>query len=131
LASEKRKFWKIPLILICFLAPVMAWLGFGEQGLIHLYRTEMERKAYVDRIHQLAEENQTLLEEVHRLQTDMEYIESVARKELSLIKKDEIIYRFDKKETRSEDTGSITKKAQHRDENGRSEREVQHDGKFK
>jgi cell division protein FtsB len=130
LASAKRKFWKIPLILLCFLAPVMAWLGFGEQGLIHLYRTEMERKAYVDRIHQLAKENQTLLEEVHRLRTDMEYIESVARKELSLIKKNEIIYRFDKKETHRKDTGSITKKAQLRDENGRSEREVQQNGKF-
>lgn len=118
------------MILLCFLAPVMAWLGFGEQGLIHLYRTEMERKAYVDRIHQLAEENQTLLEEVHRLRTDMEYIESVARKELSLIKKNEIIYRFDKKETHSKDTGSITKKAQHREKNGRSEREVQRNGKL-
>ncbi len=92
------------MILLCFLAPVMAWLGFGEQGLIHLYRTEMERKAYVDRIHKLAEENQTLLEEVHRLRTDMEYIESVARNELSLIKKNEIIYRFDKEETRHKDT---------------------------
>ncbi len=118
------------MILLCFLAPVMAWLGFGEQGLIHLYRTEMERKAYVNRIHELAKENQALLEEVHRLQTDMEYIESVARKELSLIKKNEIIYRFDKKETRGKETGRITKKAQHRDENGRSEREVQQDGKF-
>lgn len=119
------------MILLCFLAPVAAWLGFGEQGLIHLYRTEMERKAYVDKIHQLAEENQALLEEVHRLRTDMKYIESVVRKELSLIKKNEIIYRFNKKETRSKDTGSIIKKAQRRDENGRSEREVQHNGKFK
>jgi len=89
----------------------MAWLGFGEQGLIHLYRTEMERKAYVDRIHQLAEENQNLLEEVHRLRTDMEYIESVARKELSLIKKNETIYRFDKKETRSKGYRKHNKKA--------------------
>jgi len=100
----------MPLILLCFLAPVVAWLGFGEQGLIHLYRTEMERKAYVDRIHQLAEENQVLLEEVHRLRMDMEYIESVARKELRLIKKNEMIYRFKKKEPRSTDTESIIKK---------------------
>lgn len=113
------------MILLCFLAPVMAWLGFGEQGLIHLYRTEMERKAYVDRIHQLAEENQTLLEEVNRLRTDMDYIESVVRKELSLIKKNEIIYRFDKKENHGKDNESITKRAHHRYKNGRSEREVQ------
>jgi len=98
------------LILLCFLAPVMIWLGFGEQGLIHLYHTEMERKAYVERIHRLAEENQALLEEVHRLRTDMEYIESVARKELSLIKKNEIIYRFDKRGPRGKDTGRMINK---------------------
>ena len=119
------------MILLCFLAPVMAWLGFGEQGLIHLYRTEMERKAYVARIHKLAEENQALLEEVHRLRTDMEYIESVARKELSLIKKNEIIVRFDKKETRPKETEGAVKKAGNRGVKGRSEREVQLDGKFK
>ena len=36
-----------------------------------------------------------LLEQIDRLQKDKEYIETVARRELNLIKKDEIIYRFD------------------------------------
>ena len=58
----------------------------------------MERQARVETIRQLAEENQSMLEEIHRLRTDMEYIESVARKELNLIKQNEIVYRFDKKD---------------------------------
>ena len=45
-------------------------------------------------IHKLKKNNQKLLEEIKRLRTDKEYIESVARKELGLIKDNEIFYRF-------------------------------------
>jgi cell division protein FtsB len=124
LGSEKRKFWKIPLILAFFSAPVVAWLGFGEQGLVHLYRTEVERKAYVERIRRLAEENQALLEEVHRLRTDMEYMESVARKELHLIRENETIYRFDQTENPEKHTGRSHKNTRYPGGNGLSEKEV-------
>ena len=75
LNSRKWKFWKIPLIVLCLLIGIVAWLGFGEQGLIHLYRTEMERQTHMDRIQRLAEENQRLKKEIDRLRTDMKYVE--------------------------------------------------------
>ena len=84
------------MISLAILTPFLAWLGFGERGLFHLYRTEMERQVYIDRICLLAEENQSLLEEVNRLSTDMEYIESLARKDLNLVKLNEVVYRFKK-----------------------------------
>ena len=95
---KKRKFWKFALLILCFLAPLLAWLGFGDHGLLHLYYKKIERQARIEKIRQLAGENQSMLEEIHRLRTDMEYIESVARKELNLIKQNEIVYRFDKKD---------------------------------
>jgi cell division protein FtsB len=75
----------------------MAWLGFSDQGLIHVYRADIERQAYVERIRQLTEENQALLDEIERLSTDMKYVESVIRKQLALIKPNETIYRLNKK----------------------------------
>ena len=87
------------MIVLCFLCPVVAWLGFGEQGVINLYHTEMERQAYVERIHQLTEENQAMFEEIDRLRTDMDYVEFVARKELNLIKENEVIYKFPNENT--------------------------------
>jgi cell division protein FtsB len=91
------------------LCPLVVWLGFGERGLIQLHKTEIERQACVDRIRELDEENQVLTEEIGRLRTDMKYIESVARKELNLIGKNEIIYRFDsdKPERKAWDNGEI------------------------
>ena len=120
---KKKNFWKFALLILCFLAPLLAWLGFGDHGLIHLYHKEMERQARVETIRQLAEENQSMLEEIRRLRTDMEYIESVARKELNLIKQNEIVYRFDKKDKHDNTVKDI--------QLGLSKREVQGDGEIK
>jgi len=113
--SKKTNFWKLALIILCFLAPLLAWLGFGDRGLIHLYHKEMERQAHVEKIRQLAEENRSMIGEVRRLRNDMEYIESVTRKELNLIKQNEIVYRFDKKDNHDNTVKTIQSKAQQTD----------------
>ena len=120
----------MPLIVITILGLIVAWLGFGEHGLFHLYNTEMERKIYVDKIRRLAAENQALLEEVHRLRTDMDYVEAVARKELNLIKQNELIYRFNKENSLNNAIKPIQKRSQYGDENGKHEKEVWRNGRI-
>jgi len=119
------------LFILCSSGAVVAWLGFGERGLIHLYRTGMERQKHVDKMRQLAEENEVLFEEVHRLRTDMKYVESVARKQLNLIRQNEVVYRFSNEKLYNNDIETIPAKVQHRDEHGKSEREVANDGGIK
>jgi cell division protein FtsB len=55
---------------------------------------EKKRQAYIERIRKVENENQAIIEEIQRLNTDAAYLESVARKELGLVKEDEILYRF-------------------------------------
>ena len=105
----KAKTLKLLLIVLCFSGAIVAWLGFGERGLIHLYRTENERQELAERIDRLTKENQVLFEEVHRLRTDMGYIESVARKQLNLIKSNEIIYKFDKAKAHNSNNTEVLK----------------------
>ena len=93
--NEKNSRWKILLIIIGVLVLMVMWLGFGQKGLIHLYRTEIERQAYVERIRELTEENKALLDEIKRLRTDMEYVESVVRENFNMVKSNEVIYRFE------------------------------------
>jgi len=81
---------------LCFAVPIAGWIWYGEGGMVHLCRTEVERQESLDRIRKLVAENQTLIEEVHRFRTDMTYVESVARNELNLIRENEVIYRFGK-----------------------------------
>jgi cell division protein FtsB len=95
LSSGKKKFVRISLVLLCVIGSMVAWLGFGQHGFIHLYGVGKERQACEQRIKKLTEENQALFDEIQRLRTDSKYVERVARKELGLVKENEIIYRFE------------------------------------
>jgi cell division protein FtsB len=91
---KKSGILKFVSITALFFAFIIAWLGFGERGFIHLYRMEKDRQAYAEKIEQLREKNRELLEEIERLRSDDKYIESLARREFDLIKDDEVLYRF-------------------------------------
>ncbi|MCF8146507.1 MAG: septum formation initiator family protein [Deltaproteobacteria bacterium] len=112
-----KKLLKIPFIVLFLALLSAAWLWFGEGGFVRLYRSEAERQTCIERIHKLAAENQALLNEVHLLRTDMQYLETVARRNLNLIKENEVVYRFD-----NESSGAV-------DETPPPERSIDQDGR--
>lgn len=85
---------KFCLLALLFLGLLGAWLGFGERGFIHLYRMDRERQTYLEKIKTLERENRELLDEIQRLRSDRNYVEDLGRKELGLVKEDEVMYRF-------------------------------------
>jgi len=93
---------KFSLLALLFLGLVVAWLGFGERGFIHLYRMDRERQTYLEKINNLERENRQLLDEIQRLRSDREYVENIGRREMGLVKEDEIMYRFEKKKENGE-----------------------------
>ena len=95
-----------------FFCLIISWLGFGERGFKYLYGKEKERQAYRKKIHKLEKENQKLLDEIDRLHTDKKYLESVARRELGLIKDDEILYRFAREKEDNNSANPVRKKNQ-------------------
>lgn len=92
-----RNILKFSLLALLFLGLVVAWLGFGERGFIHLYRMDRERQTYLEKINKLERENRELLDEIQRLRSDREYVENLGRREMGLVKEDEIMYRFEAK----------------------------------
>jgi len=90
------------LIMVCLVGLVVAWLSFGEHGFVRLYHTEMERQKNIEKIRRLAAENKALREEIDRLRNDPEYVEYVARRELNLVRENEIIYRFNDEKSGTE-----------------------------
>ena len=96
MSLTRKEALKLTTLALLFLALMVAWLGFGERGFIHLYRKDKERQAYKEKIEKLEQENQELLEEIQRLRSDRSYIESMGRRELGLVKEGEILYRFKK-----------------------------------
>lgn len=91
---HKKGILKLSIFLFLFSGLAVGWLGFGERGVVHLYRMDKERQVRLEKARELERENKQLLEEIERLRTDKEYLESLGRRELGLIKEGEILYRF-------------------------------------
>ncbi|MFO8163313.1 MAG: FtsB family cell division protein [Thermodesulfobacteriota bacterium] len=87
----------IYIFVFSFLAIVLLfWLTFGRHGLINLYQMQKEKERCLAILNTMREENRLLALEISRLKQDDQYFESVARKQLGLVKDNEIVYRFRK-----------------------------------
>jgi len=86
----KDKIFFSMVFVVLFSIFVMAI--FGEKGLLDLYRLKKEYAELSETNKELARENQSLLNEINRLKTDLVYVESVARKDLGFVSKEEIIF---------------------------------------
>jgi cell division protein FtsB len=89
--KKKHKFFiAAALVVIAFMGGMII---FGDYGVTDLYQLKDRR----DRLRQvnetLAMENIRLINQLERLKSDPQYIETIARDELGLIGKDEIIIR--------------------------------------
>ena len=92
-----------------FVALLLAvWLVFARYGLLDLYKMQKENERSLSVIKELKEKNRLLAAEIRRLKEDRQYLESVARKELGLVRDNEIIYRS-KKERNGRGQGSENK----------------------
>lgn len=89
--DRKRKMLIIPAAIVAF---ILFFTFFGDRGVLRLLRLSSEKKEMEKRITELTAENERLKKEVEALKVDRRYLESIARKELGLVKKDEIIYLF-------------------------------------
>jgi len=69
---------------------------YGENGLADLYRLKTERDILLKKNDELIRENLSLYREIERLKNDPEYVENVARNELGVIGKDEVVVKVKK-----------------------------------
>jgi cell division protein FtsB len=79
-------------IVFVVLFSIFVMAVFGEKGLLDLYRLKNEHAELSETNKEIARENISLLNEINRLKTDLVYVESVARKDLGFVTKDEIIF---------------------------------------
>lgn len=71
---------------------------FGRNGYLDYVDLRASRDALVAKNQAAEADNQLLRRRVARLQSDMKYIEYIARKELGMIGGEEIVYKFKRQE---------------------------------
>lgn len=68
---------------------------FGDNTLLELNRLKKDRNLLIKMNQELVRQNDLMYNEIERLKHDPKYIENVARQELGMIGKNEIIFKID------------------------------------
>jgi len=84
--------------VIAALFSLLLFIMFGENGVADLHMLKMERDNLLKRNAELSQENLSLYREIERLKNDPKYVENVARQELGVIGKDEVIFKVKEKQ---------------------------------
>jgi len=79
------------VLAIMTMCLMLLFIVFGENGLTDLYKLKMEKDNLSKKNDELKKENISFYREIERLKNDPRYVEDVARKELGVIGKDEMI----------------------------------------
>lgn len=85
---------KIGRYLIIFLVLMGFLIVFGNNGLVDNYVMKEKLKILKEENAQIVLENSSLKKEISLLRNNQQYIEAVARKELGMVRKGDIVYRF-------------------------------------
>jgi cell division protein FtsB len=90
-SSKKKIAIVLAIMTMCLM---LLFIVFGENGLTDLYKLKMEKDNLLKKNDELKKENLSLYREIERLKNDPGYVEDVARKELGVIGKDEVIIKI-------------------------------------
>ena len=87
----RKRMFLIPAGGILF---ILFFTVFGEQGLLRIHHLKKEMQEVQRHLEELKTENEKLKREIEALKSDRRYLESIARKDFGLVRKNEIIYQF-------------------------------------
>lgn len=73
---------------------ILMFVIYGKKGLMDVHALRQQRDRLIERNEVLNRENLVLYREIDRLKHDPLYIEAIARQELGLVGKNEMIFKF-------------------------------------
>ncbi|MEA1935290.1 MAG: septum formation initiator family protein [Thermodesulfobacteriota bacterium] len=85
---------KVGRYLIVFVLLMGLLITFGDKGLVDNYMIKEKLAALRNANGQMTHKNKELKKKIVLLRNDLRYIEMVARSEIGMVKKGDIIYRF-------------------------------------
>lgn len=92
LDAVKRRY----VLAACILA-IAALAVFGDKGLLDLYKLKKERDGILSHNADIAGENASLEKDIRLLKTNRRYIKGIAREELGMIGRNEVVYKFEER----------------------------------
>jgi cell division protein FtsB len=82
----------LPMALILLL--LLGLAVFGDKGLVKAWHAKEQKDELLREIRLLEETNRALRQEIEALRSDPKHLEGIARRELGMVRDDELIYQF-------------------------------------
>ena len=83
-------------LVILLLGALLLIVIFDDHGLADLHLLKIDKARIIKKNERLARENISLYRNIDRLKNDLAFIENVARQEMGMIGKDEVIFKLKK-----------------------------------
>lgn len=93
MVKKGSKGWQKKYIFAGVFLLIAGFAVFGDKGLLDVYRLKSERDGIISFNMELEAENRTLEQSIRLLETDKRYIGFIARKELGMIGRNEVVYK--------------------------------------
>jgi len=87
---------KVGIVILILIILLGSLIIFGDRGLLDCYKMQVRLEHLKESNYELAKETGTLKKEIMKLKSDPVYIEYIARKELGMARKGELVFQFDK-----------------------------------
>ena len=85
---------KLKIVIGLFIAFILGFTVFGDQGLVSLIKMKSQKESLVRQKEKLEKRNRELRQQIDRLRDDYLYIERLAREELGMVKPHEFVFQF-------------------------------------
>lgn len=102
--SSPRRLLVIPVLLALLL---LGFALFGDRGILRALQASRQKAALQEEVQRLEATNAELRQEIESLRSDRRYLEAIARKELGMVKDDELVYQFRTAEKGGRPAGSV------------------------
>ncbi len=85
---------RLPLVPLFLILLILGFAVFGQKGIRRTVQLQRQYAALEAELHQQEKLIRRLKDEIRALQSDSAYIEALARRELGMVKEDELVYQF-------------------------------------
>lgn len=92
--SSKSSSRRLPIVPVLLALLLLGFALFGDRGILRALQAGRQKAALQEEVRQLEEANAVLRQEIESLRNDRRYLEAIARKELGMVKDDELVYQF-------------------------------------
>jgi cell division protein FtsB len=92
--SPKPSPRRLPIVSVLLALLLLGFALFGDRGILRALQAGRQKAALQEEVRQLEAANAELRQEIESLRNDRRYLEAIARRELGMVKDDELVYQF-------------------------------------